>query len=321
MTRVRAFAVSFLVVSLIVVPYAFAHKDKEKSSSGQSKPPQAQSSQPHSQSHHSSDGTQHSTPAPGNGGYQSGQSQAQAQSHHNNGEHHQSAPETIQPLTHDHEHNASAHGQTPNHTYAPQYGHNREPSHYPAAGSEHHHVDREHLSQAMHQHPDAGARAHAYERARVERSHFRHEAAPLHFVPAHRVVLAHVRIVPTTYHYRRTVFYDEYAWEPPQYVFAMSPRYGLWDATFLAFALDHLAEEQYALMFYNHMQEPEMQQWMEDMRRSAADNEDLQNKLSTLQTRVATLQEAGTTADPSYVPPDVEDVALSPEVIEKLTAN
>jgi hypothetical protein len=64
-----------------------------------------------------------------------------------------------------------------------------------------------------------------------------------------------------------------------------------------------------------------MQRWMEDMRRNAADNEELQAKLSNLQARVATMQETGMIADPGYVPPDVQDVALSPEVIERLTAN
>jgi hypothetical protein len=139
-------------------------------------------------------------------------------------------------------------------------------------------------------------------------------------MPAHRVLLRSVRIVPTTYHYRRTVFYDEYGWAPPVYVYSMYPRYGLWDATFLAFALDHIAEEQYALVFYHHLQEPEMQQWMEDTRRLSTDNEQLRANLDAMQTKVASLQESGVANDPSYVPPDVQDVALSPEVIEKLTA-
>jgi hypothetical protein len=56
----------------------------------------------------------------------------------------------------------------------------------------------------------------------------------------------------------------------------MYPRYGLWDAAFLAFALKHLAEEQYAMMLYNQ--------------------------------------------DASYVPPDAQDVALSPDALDESTS-
>jgi hypothetical protein len=172
----------------------------------------------------------------------------------------------------------------------------------------------------MQRHPGATDRQHAYEHSRIERERFQRHASAIHFVPAHRAVLTHVRIVPTTYHYRRTVFYDTYAWEPPAYVFGLYPRYGLWDATFLAFALDHVAEEQYALMFYHHQNEPEMQQWLNDTSSLAADNEELQEKIKAMKAQMAALEEAGVTNDPSYVPPDAQDVALSPEVITQLTS-
>ena len=126
-----------------------------------------------------------------------------------------------------------------------------------------------------------------------------------------------ISIVPTTYYYRRTAFYDAYDWQPPAYVFSLYPRYGLWDATFLAFALDHASEEQYALMFYNHRNDEDMQKWMEDTSRLAAENDDLHAKLDTMNAQVASLD--GRKTDPSYVPPDVQDVALSPEVITQLT--
>ncbi len=49
--------------------------------------------------------------------------------------------------------------------------------------------------------------------------------------------------------------------------------------------------------------------------RLAADNSDLREKLEAM----ARLEQAGTKTDPSYVPPDANDVALSPEVIAQLT--
>jgi hypothetical protein len=129
-----------------------------------------------------------------------------------------------------------------------------------------------------------------------------------------------MRIVPTTYHYRRTVFYDTYAWEPPVYVYGLNPRYGLWDATFLAFALDHIAEEQYALLFYHHQREQEIQQWIADTNRLAEDNQELRAKLDALKAQMKTFEELGITEEPDWIPPDAQDVALSPEVITQLTS-
>lgn len=173
----------------------------------------------------------------------------------------------------------------------------------------------------MHAHSGPEERTHAFERSRVERIRFERHRETIRFAPAHRVVLTRVRIVPTTYHYRRTVFYDAYAWEPPVYVYRLYPRYGLWDAAFLAFALDHIAEEQYALMLYNHRQEAEVQQWIEDSDRLAADNDELRAKLEIMKLQMSKMEEQGVTVDPSYVPPDAEDVALAPEVITALTAS
>jgi hypothetical protein len=145
-------------------------------------------------------------------------------------------------------------------------------------------------------------REHAFERSRMERAQFHRHSEAIHFGASHRVVLRSIRIVPTSYHYRRSVFYDAYSWAPPVYVFGLYPRYGLWDATFLAFALDHVTEDQYALMLYNHRREADVQQWL-------ADPERLMSRL----------ERSGATPDPSYVPPDAGDVALSPEVIDQLT--
>ena len=172
----------------------------------------------------------------------------------------------------------------------------------------------------MQRYPGSTQRQLSFAHVRAERAQFQTHVGPIQFVPAHRAVLLNMRIVPTTYYYRRSVFYDTYAWQPPEYIYGLYPRYGLWDTTFLAFALDHVAEDQYALVFYNHQGEPEMQNWMGDTERLAADNEDLRTKLDAMKAKMATLAEAGITSDPSYVPPDVEDVALSPEVITRLTA-
>lgn len=181
-------------------------------------------------------------------------------------------------------------------------------------------VNRTKFHETMARHPGTQERQHSLERSRVEHARFQGHASPLRFRRADTFQLTHIRIVPTTYYYRRTVFYDAYGWQPSVYVYGLSPRYGIWDATFLAFALDHIAEEQYAMMLYNHQHDAAVQQWMQDSDGLAADNEDLRAKLDAMKVEMARLQESGAEADASYVPPDAQDVALSPEVITQLTA-
>lgn len=181
-------------------------------------------------------------------------------------------------------------------------------------------VDHVQLHEALSVRPGRQEREHALERSHEERAQFERQRNPIHFKPAHRVILAGLRIVPTTYLYRRTVFYDAYSWTAPPYVYHMYPRYGLWDAVFLAFVLDHIAEEQYALMLYHHQHDKEIQHWMEDSDRLAADNDDLRAQLENMKLEMARLEQSGVVVDPSYVPTDAADVALSPEVIDQLTS-
>src|ERR1019366_6041423 len=119
-----------------------------------------------------------------------------------------------------------------------------------------------------------------------------------------------------TYYYRLGVFYDTYGWVTPPYVYTMYPRYGLWDAGFLAFALHHVADEQYAMMFYNHWADPEIQQWVQDTRRLAADNPELRAQVHAMHAQMSQLEHSGTARDESYVPPDAQDVALAPDALD-----
>jgi hypothetical protein len=321
MSRYRALCLAF-IICLIAAPVIYAgKKDKDKDKEPKKEAPAKQSSatpQPKSHSGH-----EH-TPATSNDSQHSSHSSTETStstntsstSHDRSGDKHHGQETTTQSQSTVHEnnqlhghHDPATHDTTHSSSYASHEGH----SHYQE-------IDHARLHEKLAIHPGTVERQHSYERARVERAQFTRHVAPIHFVAAHRVVLTHIRIVPTTYHYRRTVFYDTYAWQPPVYVYGFYPRYGLWDATFLAFALDHIAEEQYALMFYHHRNEAELQQWMDDADRLAADNEDLRAKLDAMKAQMTTMQDSGVTADPSYVPPDAQDVALSPEVITQLTS-
>ena len=153
----------------------------------------------------------------------------------------------------------------------------------------------------------------------VERARFARHVEPFRFRPENRFLLTRMHIIPGTYYYRRDAFYRVYGWAPLPYVYTLAPRYGMYDAVFLAFMVDHIAEQQYALMYYNHMNEPEFMQWRQQMDQLAMENADLRARLDATDQQVATLQAQGTPVDPSYVPQDAQDVALSPDVIDGLT--
>jgi hypothetical protein len=328
MSRYRALCLAF-IICLIAAPVLFAHKDKDKDKEPKKEPkkeaaakpsptPQAKSHASHEQPPASTD-SQHSS----HSSSEASSANTAATTSHDHGDRHH-VQETAQTQSSVHETPATStnqlHGR---HESATHNGHETATSSTYASHEGHSHyqeIDHARLHERMAVRPGSVERQHSYERSRVEREQFRRHVDPIRFGPEHRVVLTHVRIVPTTYHYRRTVFYDTYAWQPPRYVYGFYPRYGLWDATFLAFALDHIAEQQYALMFYHHQNEAELRQWMDDADRLAADNEDLRLKLDAMKAQMAGMQDSGVTADPSYVPPDAEDVALSPEVITQLTS-
>jgi len=326
--RFRALALVLSLVCLLAGPRAFADKHKDdsdkdapKKATTQKKPEKAapaQQSQPQGNNQHGSSGQSHSgSSGSTNAGTHehSGGTTTSTQGTQGTTEHaHHAAPTTV--------HDAGNATHSPSY-HPPAKTDNRTPGYHAGTHGEEHHavVNHEHLHERMQAHPTVEARHQAYERYRTERAQFTRHAPVIHFVPAHRVVLTKIRIVPTTYHYRRTVFYDEYGWQAPVYVYSYYPRYGLWDATFLMFALDHVAEEQYAMMFYHHQREEDMQRWMADSERLAADNQELRDKLDAMKVQMAKLEGNGLEADPSYVPPDAQDVALSPEVIDKLTSS
>ena len=181
-------------------------------------------------------------------------------------------------------------------------------------------VNHAQLQQRMSVHPSQQDRTRAYESYKIDRAHFTRHMDTIRFVPAHRLILTRMHIVPGTYYYRRNAFYDTYGWVTPPYVYTMYPRYGLWDTAFLAFALNHLAEEQYTMMLYNHWADPEIQQWVRDTNSLAVQNAELRAQVEAMNDRVSRLEHSGTARDASYVPPDAQDVALSPDAVDQLTS-
>ena len=130
-------------------------------------------------------------------------------------------------------------------------------------------------------------------------------------------MVTHMRIVLGTYYYRRAVFYRLNGWAPLPYVYRLYPRYGLFDTVFLAFMVDHIAERQYALVYYYHMKEPDFIAWRRDIDELARGDMDLKARLEAMDMQVGFIPE--TPPNPAYVPEDVQDIVLSPDVIDRLT--
>jgi hypothetical protein len=156
----------------------------------------------------------------------------------------------------------------------------------------------------------------AYTNFRTERTRFAYHDNPVRYKVNHyRPIFKSVRADYNTYHYRRNVFYTTYAYTPPVYAYQSYPRFGIWDATFLWFMLDHCNDRQYALMYYNHQNDEAMRLWRSEADRMALENAVLRERLAVLDQQMAYMN--GTPQDPTYMPMDAQDVALAAEAIEE----
>jgi hypothetical protein len=153
--------------------------------------------------------------------------------------------------------------------------------------------------------------------------HFQSER--VRFKPVSRVVVRHSPEIqrrvfekhhfhPETYHARRAVFYETYRFHTPVWAFSLQPRFGLWDTPALAFIVAHAADEQYALWYYSHRFDPDVIAWRQEMNGLAAANAELAEQLAVMDAKTRELQARGVQVDNSYVPTEMEDIALAAEV-------
>lgn len=114
------------------------------------------------------------------------------------------------------------------------------------------------------------------------------------------------------YYAQRNGYYSGFGWQPPGYVYASRPSFGMWDALFLWFMLNSIGNASHAMWFHDHADDPGYQQWRQEADRLAADNADLRTKLAELDTQQKAL--AGEPRDPNYMPPDAKpELALASE--------
>ncbi|HBF33289.1 TPA: hypothetical protein DDW35_01870 [Candidatus Sumerlaeota bacterium] len=127
------------------------------------------------------------------------------------------------------------------------------------------------------------------------------------------------RVVTVNHYYlQRDDFYNRYSYSTPSWAYRSSPSFGMWDAMFLWFMLDHINDRQYSSMYYHHYDDPAIQAWRREADTLARDNADLRAKLATLDSSQQGF--ANVQRDPSYLPQEVGATALSAEQAERVFA-
>ena len=125
---------------------------------------------------------------------------------------------------------------------------------------------------------------------------------------------------PGTYESRRTVFYSNYNYIPPAYVFGSYSRFGIWDAAFLGLMLERSNDRQYAENYYHHRDDEDMRAWRKEMDRMAQNDAELKAKLQKLDEETEKIKASGLKVNAAYVPPDAGDIALAKEVADEAAA-
>ncbi len=120
-----------------------------------------------------------------------------------------------------------------------------------------------------------------------------------------------------TYYARRDSFYGGY--HRPSYMYNSYSSYGMYDAVFMWYMLDHIHESRYRSMYYHHRTDPAFRQFQSEAARLSRDNAELKGKLASLEGQMNTLQAKGVKVDPNHIPKGIDaDLMLSEEAVATL---
>jgi uncharacterized protein DUF2491 len=106
-------------------------------------------------------------------------------------------------------------------------------------------------------------------------------------------------------------WYANRGWTAPGWAYGGRPSFGIWNGLFLWFLLDTLSRPGHAAWFYDHQNDPGVQQWRQEAEQRASENPDVRAKLDALDRQVAERQ--GQPRNPDFMPPDTpREVAEAP---------
>lgn len=117
------------------------------------------------------------------------------------------------------------------------------------------------------------------------------------------------------YKYR---YYSRKRYSPPGYYYRSYRSFGIWDSLFLWMMLDRISTPQYSRFYYSHYNDPDVKKFIAEANELSEDNEELKEKLDTMEKEVQTMKLNGVAADPNYIPEDISpELAHSESLLEK----
>lgn len=118
--------------------------------------------------------------------------------------------------------------------------------------------------------------------------------------------------------YERSRYYSNRDWRAPGYIYNSRPSFGMWDSLCLWMMLDNLTSPGHAQTFYNHQNDPGMQEWRAEADKLAETNAELRAKLNELDSTTASMTGP---IDPSYLPASIPvGIALAPEALKAISS-
>lgn len=160
---------------------------------------------------------------------------------------------------------------------------------------------------------------------KAQQSKYKYAGSPVTAPPnvqrdvASRVTVNNYRYERGDYVSRQQRFYSSNNWVQPVYVTNFHPYYGLWNTPSMFFMMDHMHDQQYAMMYYSHRNDADMRAWRRQAEGEGETNAELRRKLAAMDQRMLAMEKQGVQADPGYVPPAMQDVALSEEALQGMT--
>ena len=152
----------------------------------------------------------------------------------------------------------------------------------------------------------------AFSQLQQSRSQFKNPSAPVSVPPANSRWGNVQPQPPQQVVYVRNNYYG--GWASPSYAYFGAPHFGFWNTVFLYYALSHITQPGYGAFYYNHYNDPGMEQFRAQLNTQAADNADLKRQVAEMHKQVEQMKSQP--VDPNYLPPNTPpEVAMADALV------
>ncbi len=146
----------------------------------------------------------------------------------------------------------------------------------------------------------------AYAQLQQNKAQFKNPSAPVSAPPPNSRWSNVQPQPPQQIVYVRNNYYG--GWSTPSYAYFGAPHFGFWNTVFLYYALSHITQPGYGAFYYNHYNDPGMEQFRAQLNTQAADNADLKRQVAEMHQQIEQMKSQP--VDPNYLPP-----GTPPEVV------